>query len=83
MNQPETKALVRAKVKEYWSGNAHPMKAKAFDEVSKTNMRLGQALRKAFLSKDVAKCQTLIEELKNNGADVSKHLRTLEAIVAG
>lgn len=81
MNQPETKALVRAKVKEYWSQHEHPMKAKVFDDASKANMRLGHALRKAFQNKQIETAMSLIEQLRDNGSDVSRHLHTLEALV--
>ena len=74
MNNPEVKAKVVEKTKEYWANNPNPNKGKTFSDLAKTNMAIGQKLKKAFDAKDKVLAQDLINQLKANGYKASAEI---------
>ena len=72
MNREEVKSLVTDKVKEYYQNNSHVMKGKTFSEEAKENMKLGQKLKKAQLTKDVVLQKELLSIMGERGIDINQ-----------
>ena len=72
MNREEVKSLVTEKGKEYYQNNSHVMKGKTFSEEAKENMKLGQKLKKAQLTKDVVLQKELLSIMGERGIDINQ-----------